>query len=115
LGLRFDLRADNAVVAQFFCAPEYQGYPDRLHGGIIATLLDAAMTHCLFARHCRGVTAKLSIRYRRPVLIEYEATIWAMVVQERGLLFELSAEIRQAGEVCASANGTFIGDIMGDD
>lgn len=107
LGLEFDLCADNTVTAQFFCAAKYQGYTDRMHGGIIATLLDAAMTHCLFARNSRGVTAKLAVRYVRPVLIGSDVTISAAVVQERGLLVELSAELHQNGELCALSKGTF--------
>ncbi len=110
LGLRFELNPDRSVTTHFRCAPEYQGYPDRLHGGIIATLLDAAMTHCLFAQRYRGVTAKLSIRYPRPVLIDQEATIRAVLKRHRGLLFELRAELQQAGELCASAEATFIGE-----
>ncbi len=107
LGLRFDLGEDGAVMTRFFCAPQYQGYPDRLHGGIIATVLDAAMTHCLFARNCRGVTAKLAVRYVRPVHIGAEATITAAVSLERGILVELQAELFQGGELCVSSQATF--------
>ena len=107
LGLRFDLCADNTVAARFFCEPKYQGYTDRMHGGIIATLLDAAMTHCLFARNTRGVTAKLDIRYVRPVLIGSDVTISASVLSDRGMLVELQAELRQNGERCATSKATF--------
>lgn len=112
LGLRFELHPDRSVTAPFRCASEYQGYPDRLHGGIIATLLDAAMTHCLFAQRYRGVTAKLAIRYSRPVLIDTEAMVRAELNRKRGLLFELRAELQQGGQVCASAEATFIGDAV---
>lgn len=107
LGLRFDLRGDGAVVTRFFCEEKYQGYPDRMHGGIIATLLDAAMTHCLFAHNKRGVTAKLAIRYNRPVLIGADATISAEVASDRGMLVELNSEIHQSGQLCASSKATF--------
>jgi uncharacterized protein (TIGR00369 family) len=107
LGLRFDLCADGTVTAKFFCASKYQGYPDRMHGGIIATLLDAAMTHCLFAHNTKGVTAKLEVRYIRPVLIGTDVTISAAVISDRGMLVELEAELRQNGERCASAKSKF--------
>ena len=67
LGLRFQREGTDGVVGVFPCDPQYQGYPDRLHGGIIALALDAAMTHCLFLRRAQAVTAKLEIRYRKPV------------------------------------------------
>ncbi len=107
MGLRFNLRDDGTVVTRFFCEEKYQGYPDRMHGGIIATLLDAAMTHCLFAHNKRGVTAKLAIRYNRPVLIGADATISAEVASDRGMLVELNSEIHQSGQLCASSKATF--------
>ncbi|MCA9250957.1 MAG: PaaI family thioesterase [Phycisphaerae bacterium] len=107
LGLKFSVSADGGVNARFYCAAKYQGYPDRMHGGIIATLLDAAMTHCLFSRGKRGVTAKLSIRYVRPVEIGADAVISASVISDRGMLVELQSELHQAGRLCASSKATF--------
>jgi acyl-coenzyme A thioesterase PaaI-like protein len=69
LALRFERQADGSVVAEFDCSAVFQGYPDRLHGGIVAMLLDAGMTHCLFARNIAGLTAKLNIRYHRAVIL----------------------------------------------
>jgi acyl-coenzyme A thioesterase PaaI-like protein len=98
------------VSAGFDCNPRYQGYPDRLHGGIIATLLDAAMTHCLFARQVRGVTAKLNIRYHLPALIEQPAQVRAWVVGEKAPLYVLRGELHQAGKLRVTAEGTFLGE-----
>ena len=63
LGLRFREEADGSVVASFPCDSQYQGYPDRLHGGVVSMLLDAAMTHCLFARnYSKEQLRKMTIR-----------------------------------------------------
>ncbi|MCA9729716.1 MAG: hypothetical protein KC729_18685, partial [Candidatus Eisenbacteria bacterium] len=62
LGLVFRLAPDGSAIARFPCDPGFQGYPDRLHGGIIATLLDAAMTHRLFASKIRAYTARMDLR-----------------------------------------------------
>jgi acyl-coenzyme A thioesterase PaaI-like protein len=43
LGLHFDAQPDGSVEGVFDCASAYQGYQDRLHGGVVATLADAAM------------------------------------------------------------------------
>ena len=107
LGLRFERQDDGSVAASFTGAPSYQGYPDRLHGGIIATLLDAAMTHCLFARRIRGYTARLEVRYQRPVGIGTAMVVRAWIVQARSRWFRLGAEISQASEVRVIAEAVF--------
>lgn len=107
LGIRFHTEADGAVVAAFECDPKYQSYPDRLHGGIVALLLDSAMTHCLFARQIHGVTARLSIRYLRPLELEVAATIRARVVRHMKRLIELEAVILQHDRVAARAQARF--------
>lgn len=109
LGLRFVAEDAGFVVAEFACDAAYQGYPDRLHGGIVATLLDAAMTHCLFARGVRGFTARLQIRYHRPVLLHQRAEVRAWVCDGRAPIYFLESEVRQQRELCASAKASFYG------
>ena len=67
LGLQFKEEPDGSVVGSFACDGKYQGYPDRLHGGVVAMLADAAMTHCLFVHHIKAVTGTLKLRFPRPV------------------------------------------------
>lgn len=108
LGLRFRRSPGGGVEAVFSGEERYQGYPDRLHGGIIAMLLDAAMTHCLFARHVRAYTAKLALRYALPSRVGVPCVIRAELVRSRPPAYVLRAEVRQEGEVCARAEATFL-------
>jgi len=96
------------VTAVFDCPPQYQAYPGRLHGGIVALLLDTAMTQCLFARGAQGVTARLMIRFDAPVRIETEAVVQAAPAQGNRPMRKLRAEIIQEGTVCATAEATFL-------
>ena len=114
LGLRFREEPDGSVSTSFPCRPDFQGYPGRLHGGVVSMLLDAAMTHSLFARHIRGVTAKLNIRFPRPVQVGVEATVRARLVEKSPPLYVLKAELLQHGEVCAHAEGKFFGEPIAD-
>ena len=114
LGLRFEHADGNGVVAHFDSDPSYQGYPDRLHGGIIATLLDAAMTHSLFARCVLGYTVRMELRYRRPVVLGVPATVSASVVHCRPPWFRVRAEVMQQGLVRASAEAVFRGEHWGE-
>lgn len=108
LGLRFAKESDGSVVGSFACDGKYQGYPGRLHGGVIAMLADAAMTQWLFLHRISAVTAKLKLRFPRPVDIGTTATIRAMLVRDSPPLFGLKAEISQAGIVRVTAEALFI-------
>lgn len=109
LGLSFESQADGSVVATFACEAGFQGYPDRVHGGVLATLVDAAMTHCLFARRIAGYTVKLEIRYRRGVRLGVPAQVRAWLGESRLVLHYLHAEVWQDGERCVTAQATFMG------
>ena len=108
LGLQFVKEADGAVVGSFACEGKYQGYPDRLHGGVIAMLADAAMTHCLFLHGISALTGKLKLRFPRPVEVGVAATVRATLVKNSPPIFELKAEISQAGVVRVTAEALFV-------
>ena len=107
LGLRFHA-AGPRVTASLTLRPEWQGYSGALHGGMTATLLDAAMTHCLFHQGIEAMTADLQVRYLAPVpcsdLIELEAKL----VGQRKFVYELTAELRSGGVVKARAKAKFM-------
>ncbi len=79
LGLRFRPDGSHSVAASFRPRPEWQGYAGILHGGMISTLLDAAMTHCLFHHEVEAMTASLKVRFLEPApcagLLDLRATL----------------------------------------
>lgn len=108
LGLRFALRPDGDVAAEWDCPNRYQSYDGMLHGGITATLLDAAMAQALFAVGVVAYTADLHVRYRHPVRIGCPVIVHARRLAQTGPLYRLAAEIRQGGLVCATADAKFM-------
>lgn len=108
LGLQFRVRHDGSVLATWQGMPGTESYPGIVHGGLIATLLDAAMVHALFARGIAGVTGELRIRYRDPVRIGFPVTVGASLVGGYGPGFALAAELRQGSSLCAAATGKFM-------
>lgn len=114
LALHFQQQADGSVVAEFDCGAAFQGYPDRLHGGVVAMLLDAAMTHCLFAQNVAGLTAKLNIRYHRAVLLRVPVVVRARLVDAKAPLYYLESQVIQDGNLCATAKGAFWDSACGD-
>lgn len=73
----FAVMPDGGVQAEPDCADVLEGYPHTLHGGVIASLLDGAMTNCLFAHGLVAVTAELTIRFLRPAATNRTATVRA--------------------------------------
>lgn len=108
LGLEFRLVEDGVVEASFACAPAFEGYPATLHGGVISTLLDGAMTNCLFAHGRAAVTAELTVRFRHPVAIGQPVTVRAWIESSLSPLYHLAGELLQAGQVMATAKGKFM-------
>jgi acyl-CoA thioesterase FadM len=54
------------------------------------------------------VTARLFVRYRRPVLINHELRIAAWVAESRGRRIHVDARVTLAGDVLAEARGAFL-------
>lgn len=106
--LRFIVADDGSVRATFQPGQAYEGYNGILHGGIVSTLLDAAMTNCLFAHGRFGLTAELCVRFRHPVVSDALLELHASVERASPPLFVLRAEIQQAGQVRATAIGKFL-------
>lgn len=77
--LAFELQPDGTVRASVPCPRMFQSYEGTLHGGVVAALLDSAMTNCLFARGVAAVTARLDVRYRHPVCLDEGAEVTASV------------------------------------
>ena len=53
----------NVMTAQFVPEPKYQGWKGILHGGILATLLDEAMTRLVGIVCGQALTAEMIVRY----------------------------------------------------
>jgi acyl-CoA thioesterase FadM len=54
------------------------------------------------------VTARIFVRYRRPVLINSELALAAWVTESRGRRIHIDADLRLDGEVLAEARGAFL-------
>lgn len=108
LNLRCLPQKDGSVKAEFSGNSRLEGYPGRLHGGLIASLLDGAMTACLFARGICAVTAELRVRYLDPVSPTEMAIVKAWLESTSHGLHHLRAEIQQNGSVKARATAKFM-------
>jgi uncharacterized protein (TIGR00369 family) len=108
LGLEFAPERGGGVAASFRCRRSFSGYRDRLHGGVVASLLDGAMTYCAFTHGIVAVTADLQVRYRRPVGLAGLVRVRAWLVDIRGPVIRLRGQVDQDEEVCATAMAKFM-------
>ncbi|MBF0198208.1 MAG: PaaI family thioesterase [Planctomycetes bacterium] len=108
LGLSFKELKPGFVSAKFSAFKELQGYEGMLHGGVISSLLDAAMTHCLFAAGIKAVTGDLHVRFLAPVPHEAELDLLAYMSSSLSPLFYLKSEIRVENKLVAKAEGKFM-------
>lgn len=106
LKLHFYDNGTDEVWADFAIGPNHQGYPGVVHGGVVAALLDEVGSRVMMAGSANrfGMTAKMEVRYRRPVPLETSLRAVARAVKDRGRFVSAHAEIRTpAGEVLAEA------------
>ncbi len=108
LHLEFRPAVDGGVEATFDCARTFEGYSHRIHGGVIAALLDGAMTNCLFAHGRVAVTADLTVRYRHPVTVNSPVTVRAWIRESSHGLHRMQAELVQGDRVLVTATGKFL-------
>ena len=102
-------RIGDRAVCEYTPCEYQQGYPGRMHGGLVATLLDEAMGWAVYGAAQWGATARLNLRFRRAVPLDAPLRVEAWVVRHRGRLIELRGELRdRTGDVLAEADGTFM-------
>ena len=100
--------APEELRADFHSDGRHQGYPNRVHGGILASLFDETLARAVALHGHWCFTARLEVRYRRPLPVGASVEIVARQGRERGRFVEATGEARLAdGEVVAEAVGLF--------
>jgi len=107
LGLKFYKNEDGAVFGSFFADPKYEGYSGIIHGGIIATLLDSAMTHCLLMEDIPALTGRLSIKYSIPIRTGTNVKLEARIVNQFHKMFIVEGKALVDGRRVASAEAKY--------
>lgn len=83
VNLMFSEHPDGSVCADYTANHRHQGYTGLLHGGMTSTLLDAAMTHCLFMQGVQALTAELTVRFISPVCTGDKLMVCARLLGQR--------------------------------
>jgi uncharacterized protein (TIGR00369 family) len=104
----------DTVTTAFRGREEHQGFPGHVHGGVISALLDEVMSRVPLLDGRWAMTARMDVRFRRPVMVGQEVTAVAERVREmRGFVEATGRVLLPDGEVAADATGAF--KYLGDD
>ena len=90
--------------------PRFQGWDGVAHGGIVCTLLDEVMAWSVIGRGTWGVTARMTVTFRRPIRAGAAIRAEGWVVDEGRRAAKAAGHVLDAttGEVLASAESTFV-------
>ena len=108
LGLKFYKHENGTVFGNFFADPKFEGYSGIIHGGVVATLLDSAMTHCLLIRDIPALTGRLLIKYSAPIRTGTVVKLEARIVGESRKIFTLEGKAFVLGKKVASAKARYM-------
>lgn len=101
---------ENTCVGRFIPAEHHQGYPGRVHGGVVAAMMDETLGRAVWGDgNTWGVTAELTIRYKAPVPMGQTLTVVGRITSNRRRLFMAEGELLLAdGTVAVVAHGKFV-------
>jgi acyl-coenzyme A thioesterase PaaI-like protein len=88
----------------------FEGWEGIAHGGIVSTILDEVMAWSLVAADNWGVTARLSVEFRRPVPIETPIRADGWVARSRRRVVDTAARLIEieTGAELATATGVYV-------
>jgi len=103
---------ENGELVGIFTAQDmHQSYPNRLHGGISAALLDETIGRAMMLEEpdTWGVTVELNLKYKKPVPLNEELKVIARPLRNSRKIFEGEGEIVLSnGEVAVTAYAKYV-------
>ncbi|MFW6256690.1 MAG: PaaI family thioesterase [Bacillota bacterium] len=110
LGLDFKVSGKNKVQAVFVPQKNFQGYIDIVHGGIISTVLDEAMSKVIIMTgECRAVTGEINVRFKTAAPVNQKYIVTGNLKKSYKKLFFTSAVLEdEEGKIYATAEAKFM-------
>ncbi|MFZ0661643.1 MAG: PaaI family thioesterase [Acidobacteriaceae bacterium] len=109
LRLKFFVDEEHTILCRVRLARRFEGPPGHAHGGIIATLLDEAMSKANRQFGVLAMTRQMEVEYLRPVPLGVPLLLTGRRVEESGRVHRCEARIaNESGVVLARAKGLFI-------
>ncbi len=107
--LHFFQDNEKCVRADYTPKEEHQGFPGVMHGGLVTALLDEVLGRTAIANEVWCMTAKLDVRFRKPVPIGERLKLKGEITRHNGRVLEGKGELRLSdGTIAAEAHGTYL-------
>ncbi|HDS09441.1 MAG TPA: PaaI family thioesterase [Firmicutes bacterium] len=111
-GLQIDFLPDEdkSAFAEVSLPDAYEGYEGIIHGGIISTLLDEAMSKTIHFHDLAALTAELTVRFKNPLPAGEMFKVRAQVKEIKGRLIftEASLILKETNQIIATADAKFL-------
>lgn len=109
LQIHFEIAEDGSASALWTPARSYESFRDTIHGGLLTTAMDEAMSQAILATDTKALTCELRVRLHASVRPDAPIQIRGWIVKRRRRLITTEANIRSAsGEEQAHAWATFL-------
>jgi len=100
------------LVGIFKPIEEHQGYPGRLHGGMISAVLDETIGRAILINYEEDVwfvTVEFHVCFKKPVPLDEEVRVKARITRETNRIYEGTGEIPLGnGEIAAEGYGKYM-------
>jgi uncharacterized protein (TIGR00369 family) len=94
IGLKLRFQWDGRTArTEFIPGKQYQGWLGVVHGGILTSMLDEAVSHAARFQGMNCLTAKMQIKFIRPALVDEPLIITASITRNTRRLIESKATI----------------------
>ncbi len=103
-----DVDEDGRAVSRVTLSRVHEGPPNAVHGGIVALLIDQVLGHAVGSAGQPGMTASLTVNYRKPTPYDREILVEAWHTGTSGRRITAEARIVADGVVYADAKALFV-------
>jgi acyl-coenzyme A thioesterase PaaI-like protein len=107
MGLKIEL-GDRRAKTTWIPGADFVGWSDRVHGGLIATVLDEVMAWAPSSDDAWAVTSSFTIRFHAPVSPGERLRAEGWVEGQRRRIYDVKGEVRAGGRLIAEATGTYL-------
>jgi len=111
VGLHLQLRlTPGRCTTELTLQRQFEGWEGVIHGGILCTILDEVMAWSLVERDNWGVTAKMSISFKKPAIVGRRVVAEGWMVEDRRRIHRTEGRIVDAetGEEIATSEATYV-------
>jgi acyl-coenzyme A thioesterase PaaI-like protein len=110
-GMHLDLHVDgDRCWTELELADRFQGWDGIAHGGIVCTILDEVMAWSLAATDNWGLTARMTVDFKRPVRLGTPVRAEGWMTRQRRRLVDTAARLVDvgSGELLATAEAVYV-------